>query len=225
MGLKEMKLPQGISNYKIEVLSAGVKVTGDNVKAPYVQYSGEFNIKDNGRQVSIAEKGNSNFMGNSRFFNSGNVGIFGSNLIIVNGQVISGNANVVTNIGGEPSYAEVIVPKKTKPFINMTGKSSDLTVSNLILEQLHAKTMSGDISLQELDMIIGKIKTMSGDIDATILESILNYQISMKTISGKTRQQSNETTAPKIYPKKHVLDLETISGDINLLFKGQERTV
>ncbi len=63
---------------------------------------------------------------------------------------------------------------------------------------------------------------MSGNIDAEILESIINYKTYLKSMSGKTIQNSIETTLPTLLSEKHELEASSMSGDVKILFKGKK---
>ena len=89
------------------------------------------------------------------------------------------------------------------------------------MTRLIVKSMSGDITLSDINAFFTKLKTMSGDIDVEILESIINYRTMLKSMSGDTIQNSIEVMQPTMLNKKYQFEAETMSGDINILFKGK----
>ena len=92
----------------------------------------------------------------------------------------------------------------------------------MILSKLMIKTLSGDMYLNDIDSLYSHLDSKSGDIDINIINSILNYEVLLKTLSGEAVQKSIETSSPIILDTKNSLEAKTLSGDIKVLFKGKK---
>lgn len=235
----EIKLEKNVNSVTIDVASADITILPDDTTFPIIRSSGEINIRERENKVIIKEKQMENTMNSNNIFISGCKGITivssgssrvqigritGDNVIVNNGIVFSMSKNNDSIFSfGESSSVELIVPKKTQiKTFNIDTISGNLTIKDLILSKLVAKTKSGNITLNDIDVLFGKLKTMSGNIDAKILESIINYKIYLKSISGNTIQNSIETTLPTLLSEKHELEARTMSGNVKILFKGKK---
>lgn len=219
MEKKEVQLNEGINNIKFDVKAADIMIYSDNVKEPLVRYTGEFDIRDKNNEAIITERRGNN-----------SINIIqprGNNTIRINGNIngsiiISSGSDSSVIINDSASEVELIVPKKLESLsFSIDSKSGDLTIENLMLAKLIAKTISGNIELNDINMLFGKLETISGKINAKILESILNYKLFLKSLSGNTIQDSVESISPKMLSKKYQLEASSISGDIKILFKGK----
>lgn len=217
VAINEIKLSESVNSVIIDATTADILIFPDNVEAPIVRTTGEIDIKERDSEAVIKEK-QSIINGESCIINGDN-----SFITINNSQIISGNIFNGTTVNlGEKSNIELIVPKKTQIETFMVdAKSGNLTIEELIFARLVVQTISGNITLNDIDLLFAKLKTISGDIDAKILESIINYRTYLKSISGKTIQDSVETVSPTLLSEKHELVANSISGDINILFKGK----
>jgi len=222
VAINEIKLSENVNSVTIDATTADILIYPDNVESPIVRTTGEIDVRERDSEAVIKEKQS---IINGCFINGGNSGviIFGGNITINDSQIISGNIFNGTTVNlGEKSNIELIVPKKPQiEAFSVDAKSGNLTIEELIFSRLVAKTISGNITLNDIDLLFAKLKTISGDIDAKILESIINYKTYLKSISGKTIQDSVETVSPTLLSEKHELEADSISGDVNVLFKGK----
>lgn len=220
MAINEIKLSESVNSVIIDATTADILIYPDNVEAPIVRTTGEIDIKERDSEAVIKEK-QSIINGESGIIVGGNV--TNTCITINNSQIISGNIFNGTTVNlGEKSNIELIVPKKPQiETFRVDAKSGNLTIEELIFSKLVVKTISGNITLNDIDLLFAKLKTISGDIDAKILESIINYRTYLKSISGKTIQDSVETVSPTLLSEKHELVANSISGDVNILFKGK----
>lgn len=233
MAKKDIKLDEGIRNISFDVTASDISVYSERVDVPVVRYSDNFEVQTNGRETIIKEKGNgrnSNVIVHGRgncsitignnVISSGTIIASNSGVVIINGQVYGKNDG--NSLNGEYSSVELVLPKYKDDYsINVQSKSGDLDIEDTILAKLIANTISGDITLKDIDTMFMKLKTVSGDIKATILESIINYRMALKTVSGYTSQDNFERVSPTILQIKHEIEAETVSGDISLTFKGK----
>ncbi len=224
MAKNEIKLGENVNSITIDVATADISIYPDNIEVPIVRTTGEIDVSERYNEAVIKEcqsrnNGVSISVGNGiTMFSSGR-----SSITINNCKIISGNVDNITSFSfGEASNVELIVLKKSQiQTFRVDTSAGGLTIEDLVFSRLVVKTMSGDITLNDIDLLFGKLETMSGDIDAKILESIMNYRTYLKSISGKTIQNSIETISPTLLSEKHELEVSSMSGDVNILFKGR----
>lgn len=240
MAKKEQKLNNYISGVNINTISSSIHVYSDKVKEPIVRYTGSFeidektkNTRDKSSEVSICEKKDASTRRNNAsqtvVVNGNGVSInIGSNISIINCNGLQiGNGKIITNGGeivkSERSSLELIVPKEISDLsFNIDSKSGSVTVEDLLLKKLYVKTLSGSITLRDLDALFARLETLSGNIDMTIIESILNYRALLKSLSGRTIQESVEKTVPEMLETKRQLEANSLSGNVKLIFKGKQ---
>lgn len=199
-------------------------VSSDDIKVPIVKCSDDFDIEENAGVAQIIKSRTSNQVP----FHNGSITIMGSsitilgnnNCVVVNGKTYGGgNSSVYC---GKITDIQLIVPKKRQDLsIYINSQSGNIHANYLTLYQLAAYTISGNISVNNMDIVCSDLETKSGNIEATILESILNYQTSFHSYSGITIKDSIETESPKILSKKKELKANSKSGNIKLLFQGK----
>ena len=157
--------------------------------------------------------------GTNRIFENGNIVVSNSNVISSNGVTIVNGREVTDD---EIGNIELIIPKKQKNCsIFANNISGDTSVSDLKLFRFVLETVGGDISLKNFDSIHSLIKTVSGDVDIEVLESMLNYDVDANTLCGDKIQRSIEKESPILLDCKNYLKINTVSGDIKVLFKGK----
>ena len=230
MEKKVFEIKNDIDQFNIKVTVGDILVYSDNIKTPLLRYRGEFDIKEKWNEITVTEKTNSinystnnfNIRGSNIIRGSGNSIINVNGVTIVNGQIISGNDSTIISINNEPSELELIIPEdKDDLELNINSTSGDINIKKLFLTKLIIEATSGDITLNDYNAIYTRIKNISGDVKASILESIINYKTSLNSTSGDTIQNTSETESPILLSDKHHLEIKTISGDINVLFKGK----
>ena len=227
MALKEIKLSENVDSVTIDVAVADILISSDNVNIPMVRTLGEFDVNERYNEAIVKEKVPKNTvnMNGITMVSHGNSIQIGSlqGMTIINGQVASGMKNSIINVGNAVSSSvELIVPKATKiETLSIETQAGDIRIEDLILSKLIIQTMSGAITLNDVDILFSKLKTMSGDIDAKILESIMNYRTYLKTMSGRTSQESIERFSPEMLREKRELNASTMSGDVQVIFKGK----
>ena len=124
----------------------------------------------------------------------------------------------------EDPLLEIVLPlNSNNSSFEITSVSGDINIKNLILQNLIVKSTSGDITMEQIDSLISEIDTISGDVSANIIESIANYYRTFNTISGNVLENTTERSMPKLINTKHKLKVNTISGDINVSFKGKRK--
>lgn len=169
----EIKLGKDINSIAIDVTTTNISIYSDNVKFPIVRTTGEINIKERYNEAIIEDNKSRNTMnaynvsindGNGiTIVSSGNsrvqIGGISSDIIIINGKVFPKNENNFTTFKfDESSGVELIVPKKPQiQTFNIDTKSGNLTIKDLIFSKLVAKTMSGNITLNDIDVLFGKL--------------------------------------------------------------------
>lgn len=216
MERKEYRLNENTNDFRIDAKVYDISVHSDNVDRPILLYTGDVDIENDwhvmhdGMYAKISEQQKNNIKSNG--FN--NIIINGNSIVVINGNVVSSD-----NAGN----MELIIPKKNMRTVSLEAKSisSDVHVKDLMLQRMIIESVSGDITIDDITSLYLKLKTISGDIDAGIIESMLNYYVSLSSISGETTQRSVETKQPQIVYDKSTFDAETISGDIKVLFKGK----
>lgn len=230
---RDIKLDKNVNSISIKVASTDILTYPDNVESPIIKTEGkgEIDIKTRHNEAIITEKKSSDSIsiknnrvsiGKDNNFSFCNRRV---NVIIVDGEVIVNRnvGNVETYISSESSNIELIVPKKSQiQNFKIETMSGDVTIEDLILQELIVKTMSGDITLNDIDLLFAKLKTMSGDVAVKILESIMNYRTYLNSMSGTVLQESIEKASSIMLSEKHKLEATTMSGDIKVLFKGKK---
>lgn len=208
MSKNEIKLTENINEINIDVIGSDISIYEDKkTQLPIVRTIGDISV--HGNKVIIKENSNNT---NSINFSNGNT-------TIILGSNITFNGNTFNS---ESSSIEIIIPQNSKiQDIEIKTKSGDIKGKNLFFQKLVAKTMSGDITLKDIDILFTSLKTMSGDIKVEILESIINYETYLKSMSGDTIQNSIEKNTPTLLKEKYELEASSMSGDIEILFKGK----
>ena len=98
-------------------------------------------------------------------------------------------------------------------------------VDNGVSKDFSFSTTIGDVSIEGISPENINVDTSSGDVEIGILESIMNYETNLSSSSGNVISYSLEKTPPQIlFNKKHMVDVETITGDIKVLFKGRKKS-
>lgn len=154
----------------------------------------------------------------------GNIQINDLKASILDVRTVSGDINL-ENIDTEKSQLEttsgdINIKNINASTLNSDTTSGDINISDIKASKLSLDTTSGDIKLDIIDVLASRINSVSGDIRAEILESILNYNVSLSSVSGDTKQDSIERQTPIILSEKRNLDIDAVSGDIKVLFKG-----
>lgn len=102
-------------------------------------------------------------------------------------------------------------------------KSGDVQVNELMKHDLDITTYTGNVDLIDIDCDMVKVDTARGNVTVTTLDSLRNYRSILKTIRGRIQQESlgdfNETGPVK----KHVLDVCSKYGDINVVFNQKQK--
>ena len=192
---KEYKLREKIKNFQIKTSVCDINIYSDNIDQPLVLCKGNVDVKDHGSSVMISDIIESN------------------GVTIVNGREV---------MDDEIGNIELIIPKKQKHCsIFANNISGDTSVSDLKLFRFVLETVGGDISIKNFDSIHSIIKTVGGDVDIEILESMLNYDVDGNTLCGDKIQRSIEKESPILLDCKNYLSINTVSGDIKVLFKGK----
>ena len=214
---KEYKLREEIKNFQIKTYICDINIYSDNINQPLVLCKGNVDIKDNGSSVMISDIIESK--GTNRIFENGNIVVSNYNVISSNGVTIVNGREVMDD---EIDNIELIIPKKQKNCsIYAKNISGDTSVSDLKLFRFVLETVGGDISLKNFDSIHSIIKTVGGDVDIEVLESMLNYDVDANTLCGDKIQRSIEKESPILLDCKNYLRINTVSGDIKVLFKGK----
>lgn len=226
MSKNDVVLTDNIVGAKIDVKEADIIVASDNIKEPLIRCSGHFDIVEKERRAVITEKTVGNDGSKTRIMLNGGAFVQSSSDISITYK------NGIATVGGfalskEPitkNFIEVIVPKKTDGLdLCLQTLNGNVTVKDLMLSRLMIKTLSGNVNLTDIDALFTTIKTESGNIDMKILESVLNYQLFLKSIGTKVQNETN-SVYPVILDKKHELELESQSGEVKVLFKGKKFT-
>lgn len=140
-------------------------------------------------------------------------------------RTVSGDINL-ENVDAEKSQLETMsgdinIKNINTSTLDLDILSGDINISDIKASKLNLNTTSGDIKLDIIDVLESKINTVSGDVRVEILESILNYCVSLSSVSGDTKQDYIERQAPTMLSDKRKLDIDVVSGDIKVLFKGK----
>lgn len=231
MERKEYKLDKETNDFRIESFCSDISVYPDNVKSPIifattdVDIKNEWHVMHDGKYAKIKEKPSSEVRTTNVYKSIDGVNIFGvsNSVVITSGNIIINGHNIC---GSEPGLIELVVPKGNHiTSIEAKTKSGDINVRDInigtLVDRLIAEAMSGDITLERFNALYTRLKTYSGDIDVEVLESMLNYELNLSSISGDTQQRSIETVSPQIVYDKYKIDAEAKSGDIKVLFKGK----
>lgn len=142
-------------------------------------------------------------------------------------RTVSGNINL-ENVDAEKSQLETVsgdinIKNINTSTLDLDMTSGDINISDIKASKLNLDATSGDIKLDIIDVLESRINAVSGDIRVEILESILNYCVSLSSVSGDTKQDFLESQTPTMLSEKRKLDIETVAGDIKVLFKGKNK--
>lgn len=234
MEKEEIQLNRSIKNLKINTNSANILIRKDNVNEPVLLINGNFDVKNEECVVEVKEKNNykSNFSHN---FNSiikiGNITINGNMCGNIynsgNNTIIIGNCNNSYN----NHSIEIVIPNNFRKLdLNIDTKSGNVKIEKLAINDLVVDTMSGNVSLYDVDIISGDLDTMSGNVSVEVYGSMDSYKLHLDTMSGKISKSIIEDssfepiTNASINLEHHNLRIDTMSGNINMLFKSKKRS-
>lgn len=227
--MKNYELSKDINRYNISLNGSDVVIHPANVSSPIINCCENIEISKSFTNITIKERAsksniNINYIGNGLNISFNNINVRGNASILNNMTVGGKSVNIGVTESTDKRPVEIILPKETSySSFDIHQNSGSTTIEELTFQNLNIQTNSGNILLNDVDLLLGKIKTLSGKVDVKILESMLNYIVSYKTLSGRSTQVSEETEIPFLLKEKHKLDVETLSGNIDIVFKGKNR--
>jgi len=230
----EIKLKNNINDLNLNVLRADVLIHSGEVTEPTALISDSFSISENDNKTIIEE----NLVGKSKI----------RKFKVYEGKRIS--EKYIIKKGYDDSHIiddliEIIFPQNYSELnLNIDGTSSNITIENLVFNKLvidnmngditltdvnflegKIDTMDGDVVLKDVDFLDSKIETMSGDVHAEIRNYMDNFIKTFYTMSGDITfedmdNSKNHVLDKNVNKEKSKLEIETMSGDIKVLFKG-----
>ena len=211
MERKEYKLDKETSKIEIRAYHYNINIYSENIESPIVLVKGNVTIENDwclmndGKYADIKESVNNT----------------------IEPKVVSQKTeNVIGN--DETGSIDLVVPKEGDiSYIEARSESGNiyvkgLNIDTLSLNGLLAETTTGKITLEEFQAMHTGLETESGNINAEILESIVNYDISVTSKIGETRIYSVEEKNPQfLYNDRYGLGARSESGNIVVKFKGK----
>lgn len=145
----------------------------------------------------------------------------GRKTIMSKGQILSLDKNNFDK--RVKQHVKFVLGQDAKFDFVIATKSGDVQVNELIKHDLDITTDTGNVDLIDIDCDMVKVDTARGNVTVTTLDSLRNYRSILKTIRGRIQQESfgdfNETGPVK----KHVLDVCSKYGDINVVFNSKQK--
>lgn len=141
--------------------------------------------------------------------------------IMSKGQVFSLNKNKFDK--KLKQHVKFVLGQDAKFDFVIATKSGNVQVNELARTDLDITTDTGNIDLIDIDSAITKVDTSRGNVNVTILDTLKNYRTILKTIHGKIQQESFGNTYENGPVKKHVLDVCSKHGDINVVFHSKQK--
>ena len=124
--------------------------------------------------------------------------------------------------GAKKSITFVLGKEAAFDFVIAT-KSGNVQVNELGIHSLDITTDTGDIDLMDIDCDMVNVDTARGDVTVTTLDSLREYRSILKTIHGRIQQESFGDSNETVPVKKHVLDICSKYGDINVAFHQKQK--
>ena len=153
MSTKEFKLEEGTNKINFNVTSADIKVCAEDIKTPYVEYQGDFEVENRNNNAFITEKIENNVIQvpDGGIINIGgtfiNHGVICGGNVTINGVNYGNAGNNICN-SYEESKVTLYYPAKLDDMnLNVKGVSGNVKVDDLMLLRLFVQTVSGDIKI------------------------------------------------------------------------------
>lgn len=225
---KEYELKPNEKKIKFKINTGNITIYRDNILVPKLYYGEHIEVEEKEKGIKVSQKPINDTtinIGGMVIKSASNISIVsGSNIMIVDGKIVSGNVTTVSNDGYvEDEDVEFAIPRDVDDlYFDISINSGSLIVKNAFIESIEANLMSGDILMSDVDMMYAKLKTMSGDIKLDIANSILNYNADLNTMCGRVKQEhidSFDNNNINI-AKRRELKANTMCGDVKVLYKG-----
>lgn len=227
---KNYELDDSKKKIKFKINTGTITIYRDNVVHPLLICPDQYEIKEKENGIKVSQNAANTISVNGVTFTSDGVTInnrgvsfvVGNNLTIVNGKIISGNIKSTDKVEVIDEDIEFVVPKDVDDLsFDVSIDSGSLIVRDILLKSMEAKLMSGDIRMNDVDMLYSKLQVTSGSIDLDICESIINYNTKLNSMSGKVEQDHIDTANNINFVERRELKASTISGNIKVLFRGK----
>lgn len=222
--MKEITIPTNKSIININTNNTEVAITGEDIN--YTKLSFSDDIKYNS-YLNTAE--NMNTLDLSQELQQANFDYqFIKSMLLKEKKAILVDElaeRVTIKEYRKDSQIKITLPKDSrKTTINLIGKSANLTINNLLYQNISVQTKSGEIIMHDIDGEKAKVLSNQGDIRMQIDESALNYNLKLNSKLGNIYKESLEKKEPEILKDIHsTIEAESISGDINVLFLGRTK--
>lgn len=224
MSKNDVILKDSIVDIKVDAKSSDIMLFSDEIEEPLIKCSGHFDIIEKDGKATIIENFENNIDASTKIMlNDGSIIQSNSDISITYKRGIA----VVDSftLSKEPitkNFIEIIMPKKSKKLnLMLETTTGNITIEKLMLSKLIIKTLSGNVNLTDIDVLLANIKTESGDVNMEILESALNYKLFLKSIGARVQDEISDIY-PSLLNEKHELILDSLTGNVNVLFKGKK---
>lgn len=238
MTSKSINLAKETREIGIKTSAYNINVYTANIECPMVIVNGDAVIQNDwcfgheNKYAIIEEKNKTEKIFKKGFFEKifsvrKIVAVSSDGKVTINGCTVSDEK---TTGEGEVGSIDLVIPSgknmvKRIEIENMSGsiKAIDLNIGkNTSPSSFVVKTVFGDITLERFQAMHTDLKTVEGNINAEIYESFENYEMDLKSLTGKVDKLIKETRAPqRVFDDRYSLEAETITGDIKVLFKGK----
>ena len=213
---KRTYITNDIEQINIETVDIDIEIIKDENQSSYVSFNDDVIVTSNQRKIEIRQK-EKLLNGFKLNIQSGIIQLSDS-ILLKNCEIINGNIKINSDKNIDVPKIKLSLQKNNDLMVSVKTTSGNINIKDLILKRLSVTTTTGDISLTSFDSYHSIINTISGDINIGVLNSILNYEVELRSIIGSINCEDIIDKLENLSSKK-ILKANSVTGNIDVKFK------